>query len=242
MPLMGMKMKSPRLRAAVPLSNEILRRFLLSTKTLVRLCMLFLLVMDGYGQSTKTRNVIFVMTDGLRWQELFRGADAGLMTKENGVEDAGELKRLFWRESAQERRESLMPFLWQVMGKQGQIFGNRDKGANVFVTNGLNFSYPGYNETFSGYPDSRIHSNDNVPNPNVTIFEWLNRKPAYKGKVGVFGAWNVIANAANAARGGFVANSGYEPFTLAPVTPVLAVFVQTCRRRSHVNVQCPCAW
>ena len=32
----------------------------------------------------KTRNILFVMTDGLRWQELFQGADGALMNKENG--------------------------------------------------------------------------------------------------------------------------------------------------------------
>src|SRR5438552_4062160 len=32
----------------------------------------------------KTRNILFVMADGLRWQELFQGADGALMNKENG--------------------------------------------------------------------------------------------------------------------------------------------------------------
>ncbi len=76
--------------------------------------------------------------------------------------------------------------------RQGQIFGNRDVGSESQVTNGLNFSYPGYNETLTGFADPRIHSNDNVPNPNVTVFEWLNAKPAFTGKVAAFGAWDVF--------------------------------------------------
>ena len=32
----------------------------------------------------KTRYVIFVMSDGLRWQEIFNGADEALMNKDNG--------------------------------------------------------------------------------------------------------------------------------------------------------------
>ncbi|MGI8992391.1 MAG: hypothetical protein ACR2I2_22775, partial [Bryobacteraceae bacterium] len=42
-----------------------------------------------------------------------------------------------------------------------------------YVTNGLNFSYPGYSETLCGFADPRIKSNDKVPNPNVTVLEWL---------------------------------------------------------------------
>ena len=39
-----------------------------------------------------------------------------------------------------------MPFLWSVIARQGQIYGNRDKGSPAKVANGKNFSYPGYNE------------------------------------------------------------------------------------------------
>ena len=51
------------------------------------------------------------------------------------------------------------------------------------VTNGLKFSYPGYNETLCGFPDPRIDRNEYGPNPNVTVLEWLNRKPAFQGRV-----------------------------------------------------------
>ena len=36
------------------------------------------------GAELKTRHVIFVTTDGFRWQELFRGAEQQLMNKANG--------------------------------------------------------------------------------------------------------------------------------------------------------------
>jgi Type I phosphodiesterase / nucleotide pyrophosphatase len=169
----------------------------------------------------KTQNVIFVMTDGLRWQDVFRGADPALLSEAGGVSNVDDLKRLYWRGSPEARREALMPFLWQSIAGGGQIYGNRDLGADAYVTNGLNFSYPGYNETLSGFPDPRIRSNDNVPNPNVTVLEWLHRKPAYRGKVAAFGAWEVISSIVNGERGGFVANAGYAPFTAQPVTPAL---------------------
>lgn len=117
----------------------------------------------------KTHNVIFVMTDGLRWQDVFRGADAALA-------QSADLRRTYWRDSAQERRETLMPFLWSAMAQTGQIFGNRDLGSDASVTNGFNISYPGYNEALTGAADPRIRSNDALPNPNVTALEYLKQK------------------------------------------------------------------
>jgi hypothetical protein len=175
----------------------------------------------------KTENVIVVMLDGLRWQEVFGGADPGLL-KTLGPEALGDAKErtanaqsLYGRENASERRQALMPFLWSVMGTQGQLFGNRDLGSDSQVINGLNFSYPGYSETFTGFADPRIHSNDNVPNPNVTVFEWLNRKPAFVGKVAAFGAWDVFNGIFNRERCGFTVNAGYDPLTTIPDTPEL---------------------
>lgn len=169
----------------------------------------------------KTQNVIFVMTDGMRWQETFRGADPALIAEAGSAETVDELKRLYWRETPQSRREALLPFFWQTMAGKGQIYGSRDLGSDAYVTNGKNFSYPGYNETLCGFADPQITSNDNVPNANVTVLEWLHRKPAYRGKVAAFGAWMVISSIINAKRAGFAVNAGYEPFTAPPVTPGL---------------------
>ncbi len=69
-----------------------------------------------------------------------------------------------------------MPFLWSVIAKEGQVFGDPPTGSEVKVTNGRNFSYPGYNEIFTGWADPNIDSNNKVPNNNVSVLEWLNRK------------------------------------------------------------------
>jgi len=80
------------------------------------------------------------MTDGLRWQEVFSGAEVSIMNKKNGkVANEAALKKTYWREAPEARREALMPFLWTVMAKQGQVFGNRDKGSDAFVTMGSSF-------------------------------------------------------------------------------------------------------
>jgi hypothetical protein len=173
----------------------------------------------------KTENVVVVMLDGMRWQDVFRGADPELI-KTLGPDALGDAKErtanaqhLYWRDTPADRRQALMPFLWSVVATQGQIFGNRDLASDSHVTNGLNFSYPGYSETLTGIADPRIHSNDNVPNPNVTVFEWLNGKPAFAGKVAAFGAWDVFNGIFNRERCGFVVNAGYDPLTAIPATP-----------------------
>jgi hypothetical protein len=176
----------------------------------------------------KTQNVIVVMMDGLRWQEVFGGADPELI-KTLGPEALGSPKeraanaeKFYLRPNPEERRKVLMPFLWTVVAAQGQIFGNRDLGSESQVTNGLNFSYPGYNETLTGFADPRIDSNKNLPNPNVTVFEWLNAKPAFTGKVAAFGAWDTFNGIFNRERCRFLVDAGYDPLTSIPATPELA--------------------
>jgi hypothetical protein len=169
-----------------------------------------------------TRNVIWFMTDGLRWQEVFTGAEEILMTEENGgVKDVAALRAEFWRDTPEARREALMPFFWRVVATQGQVYGNQHKGSIARVTNGMNFSYPGYNESLCGFADPRIDSNAKRPNPNITVFEWLHRKSGYQGRVAAFGCWDVFPYIFNRPRCGFYINAGYEPFDDGKVTPRL---------------------
>ena len=82
------------------------------------------------------------------------------------------------------------------------------------VTNGLNFSYPGYSEALTGIADARVKSNDRMPNPNVSVLEWLNHKPAYHGLVAAFAAWDVFPSILNVERSGLLVNAGWDPFLL----------------------------
>ena len=126
---------------------------------------------------SKTENVILITTDGLRWQEVFTGAEELLLTKENGgVKDLDGLKRDFWRTTPEERRKALMPFLWSEVASKGQLYGHQTKGSVAHITNTRRFSYPGYNEFLTGRADARIDSNNKIPNPNTNVFEWLNTR------------------------------------------------------------------
>ena len=82
------------------------------------------------------------MSDGLRWQEIFRGAELALINKKfGGVEDVPRLKILYWRDNEEERRRKLLPFIWGTLAHDGQIYGDRDRHSDAAITNGLNFSW-----------------------------------------------------------------------------------------------------
>lgn len=163
------------------------------------------------ARKTRTENIIFVMLDGCRWQEVFTGADPELLDKERGgIENVEETKKLYWRETPEQRREVLFPFLWSVIAKEGQIYGNGPKSSVARVTNLLNFSYPGYSEVLCGFPDMAVNSNDKIYNRNVTFLEWLHQKPEFKGKIAAFTSWDVFPYIINAPRSGILVNSGFS--------------------------------
>jgi hypothetical protein len=99
-----------------------------------------------------TQNVVLVMTDGLRWQEVYRGAEPTLMNATNKVKDEAAFRKAYWRDTTDARREALMPFLWGTMARHGHIYGNRDKGSDAYVTNTMFFSYPGTTKPFADSP------------------------------------------------------------------------------------------
>src|SRR5215472_15363855 len=162
-----------------------------------------------------TRNVVLIVSDGLRWQEIFRGADPTLLNEANGGiwDKEQDLRREFWRDDPVERRRALFPFLWSTVAVRGQIFGNQALGSVARVTNGLAFSYPGYNEMLTGHPDPRINSNEFGPNPNVSVLEWLNTLPDLKGKVSVFATWANFKDIFNVPRSHLPLQVGWDlPF------------------------------
>ena len=68
----------------------------------------------------KTKNIIFITFDGLRWEEVFYGADSLLIHSENYTKDQSQILKDYWNSSYRIRREKLMPFF----GIQLLIKGN----------------------------------------------------------------------------------------------------------------------
>lgn len=164
--------------------------------------------------TARQRNVILVIADGVRWQEVYRGADADMMTTANGVtRNREDLLRRFDADTTGARRAKLMPFLWSHVASTGQLHGNRDMGSLASVTNRHRFSYPGFSELLCGFADDeRVNSNKKIPNPNASVFEWLAKDPEFSGRVAAFAAWDVVPFIFDASRCGFPVDGGDRPF------------------------------
>ncbi|MCK6618727.1 MAG: alkaline phosphatase family protein [Cyclobacteriaceae bacterium] len=166
----------------------------------------------------KTENVILITFDGLRWQELFNGADSSLMKQQPYLKDS-KLREKYWHADAVERRKLLLPFFWNTLVSKGQIYGNRALGSKVNVSNRMWFSYPGYNELLTGRADDeRINSNDKTYNPNTTVLEFLNSQPSFKGRVAAFTSWDCFPYIINDKRSGVFVSSGIVPASGAKLT------------------------
>ncbi len=155
----------------------------------------------------KTENVIIVTLDGMRWQEVFGGADSALLKNKKYTKDSIGTRNKFWLDDVVERRKKLFPFLWNIVANNGQIHGNRKVGSKVNVANKYLFSYPGYNEILTGYPDTAINSNNKVLNNNINVLEFINQQKNYAGKVVAFSTWDVFPYIINKWRSGIYVNA-----------------------------------
>lgn len=163
----------------------------------------------------RTENVLLVTLDGLRWQDVFHGADNRMMNAEHGgVKDLLATRKRFTRSGKKASREVLMPFLWQVMAKQGQLFGDPDSNAKAHICNSQKFSYPGYSELICGVVDETITSNNKFYNRNVNVLEFLNSLPAYKDRVATFSGWDVHEYIVNKPRSGIFCEVAWQPITV----------------------------
>jgi len=161
----------------------------------------------------KTQNVILITLDGVRWQEVFQGADKRII---NNIKDDTKKEltlKSFWVNNEMERRNLLMPFMWNTIALKGQLYGNKTKGSVMQVTNPYFFSYPGYNELLVGFNDDSVKSNSKIYNPNVNILEFMNSKEGFKGRVAAFASWDVFDWIINKERNDFTINSGAFPLT-----------------------------
>lgn len=155
-------------------------------------------------------NLLLVSIDGLRWQEVFQGYQNDVLELAEFKEQKVGLVKQFSGVIAEDKRQKLMPFLWNVLAKKGVLIGDRNIDSNMRITNDYWFSYPGYNELLTGKADPNIDSNKAIDNANVTILEWLNKQTGYQGKVAAFGSWDVFPAIVNRARSGVPVNAGFE--------------------------------
>src|ERR1700733_5148049 len=85
-----------------------------------------LFVLSAAAQpAAKTKHLFIITIDGFRWQEVFTGADPLLIGNADYVRDTTLSKQLYWDNSAEARRQKLLPFFWGTIAQQGRLYGNR---------------------------------------------------------------------------------------------------------------------
>lgn len=184
----------------------------------------FFLISWAACAAPSARNVFIITLDGLRWQEVFTGADVALMNREDGgVNDNGVagLREEFGGETAAIRREKLMPFFWKTLAASGQVLGNRALNSTVQVANAEKISYPGYSELLSGRVNPLITSNTPIPNSLVTVLEWIQDRTGFSGRVGAFAEWRVFNAILNVGRSRLPVWTSGQPVPASLATPRL---------------------
>ena len=163
------------------------------------------------SKASHAKNLILITIDGLRWQELFGGADKNLLNNDKFVRESSHTKEQFWHDNEEKRRQLLLPFFWNTIAKNGVVIGNRKLGSTMSVSNNWHFSYPGYSEIFTGIADPKLNSNKKVPNPHVSFIEWLNTQESFDHKLAAFGSWDVFPAIFNVERNKMHVKAGLRP-------------------------------
>jgi hypothetical protein len=182
-------------------------------------CFLLTVISFDLVAQNKAENLVVFTMDGMRWQEVFGGIDSVLVNDSVFNHDREGIKQKFWAETAEQRREKLFPFVWTVIAGEGQLYGNRKYNNRMDNANRYRVSYPGYNEIFTGYPDTLVNSNDKIYNKNENVLEFLNKQKGYEGKVAAFSTWNCFPYILNEPRSKIYVNADID--TLDFDTPAL---------------------
>ena len=175
--------------------------------TLFILLLLHLFYTSNAQKKLTTEHIVLITLDGLRWQEIFGGLDTSLLNNKQFTHNAKDLYSKFYDSSTAISRAKLFPFLWSTVLNQGVLMGNRWKGSLVNNANKYWFSYPGYNELLTGFPDSNMNTNDKIWNPNENVLEFINKKEGFKNRVAAFTSWDVFPYILNTKRSGLFVNA-----------------------------------
>lgn len=173
-----------------------------------------LLSLKTFGQKktpNQTENLVLILIDGYRWQELFQGANYALLTnpKYNPGDSLQRMKK-YWSDDLKERRKKLTPFIWNYIAEHGQLYGNRAEGNKVNVKNPYWISYPGRAEVLSGFVDKKVNSNGYGINTNPNVLEFINNQEGYKGKVVTFACWGATGRCLNKPNSEMLINVPWE--------------------------------
>lgn len=137
--------------------------------------------------------VVLVVLDGVRWQDVFVGADPALAA-EGHVPAA--------------RAEELMPHLHALVAERGAALGAPGEGPTMSAS-GPNFvSLPGYTEIFTGRPPVACRDNDCPAARMPTLMDEVRAASDRPSDVAVIASWSKIERAASDDPSNLVVSTG----------------------------------
>jgi hypothetical protein len=128
--------------------------------------------------------VVLVVLDGVRWQEVFGGADRALAAERG-------LNPIAWASP-----RALLPNVSRLLERRAIALGAPGHG-EIVATDAQLISMPGYLEIFAGHPDPACDSNECARSPSHTFVDDLIDSGG-SGEAAVVASWPNIARAAAA--------------------------------------------
>ncbi|HEY4011782.1 MAG TPA: alkaline phosphatase family protein [Polyangiaceae bacterium] len=153
-------------------------------------------IASARGLEDRTESaVVLVVLDGVRWQEVFGGADRAL-ARQHGVNPAP------WATPSE-----LMPNLQQRLQSDAVAIGAPGHGAEMVTGGAQRISLPSYREIFTGRADTSCQSNDCVQPLGRTVADDVYEASGPED-VAVITSWPTIARAASADPERFMLSAG----------------------------------
>ncbi len=151
---------------------------------------LLVLVVGHFEAQASDKNVILLMLDGVRWQEVFKGVDPSLSKNDSG---------------------DTFPFLLQELAREGMLLGNRDKGSEMTVSNSAFVSLPAYQSIMAG--TTQPCGGNGCGRIKVeTLQERIVRELGLeKTSVASIASWEKIPDAVEHLKGSAFVNAAFQP-------------------------------
>jgi hypothetical protein len=144
-------------------------------------------------------NVILLMLDGVRWQEVFYGVDPELSRDDHA---------------------DVFSFLLKDLMREGVMFGDRKKGADMQVANSVNVSLPAYQSIMAGETQSCL-SNGCGRISVETVQERLVRELGLdRRQVATIASWEKIPHAVEHVEGATFVNASFQDLDDGAYDPV----------------------
>ena len=147
------------------------------------------------GEERAESAVVLVVLDGVRWQEVFGGADRALARERR-------LNPLAWASS-----RTLLPNVSHLLETRAIAIGAPGHGAPIAATGPQFISLPGYLEIFAGHPDPGCESNECARPPARTVVDDV-LDSSGAGDVAVVASWAKIALAASSDASRVILSAG----------------------------------